>query len=299
MAELGGGHFAAALERARTGPRAPRDELYAAAVAAKHLRLWERADELPRAHPGERCGDGEAWLERGLVGGLFGLPRARGGGVVRLHQALAHRARTSPSRSPCTAPGSPSRGAIAPPPAVSSTRSRRRSRTSCAPISARASRSSPSGSSRRPALWSAAGDGERAAWAARRAAPRRPRAGSPTSPARRRRKVGSASGSPILRYNRSTLSIPSLLRRWELFAHFTDQQLELLGACVTQSRVPAGASIVREGEPTADAYLIESGGVRIQRQDPLRQLQPRDPRTRRPLRRDQLRRPQRRARATR
>jgi CRP-like cAMP-binding protein len=64
------------------------------------------------------------------------------------------------------------------------------------------------------------------------------------------------------------LSIPSLLRRWEAFAHFTDQQLELLAPCVTHSRVPAGSLIVREGEPTLDAYLIESGEVRIQRKTP-------------------------------
>jgi len=64
------------------------------------------------------------------------------------------------------------------------------------------------------------------------------------------------------------LSIPYLLRRWDLFAHFTDPQLEQLGPCVSRSRYPAGALVVREGEETADAYLIESGGVRIQRKTP-------------------------------
>ncbi len=64
------------------------------------------------------------------------------------------------------------------------------------------------------------------------------------------------------------MSIPSLLRRWEVFAHFTDQQLELLAPCVTRTRVAAGTAIVKEGELTVDAYLIESGEVRIQRKTP-------------------------------
>ena len=64
------------------------------------------------------------------------------------------------------------------------------------------------------------------------------------------------------------MSIPSLLRRWEVFAHFTDQQLELLAPCVTRSRRAAGSLLMKEGEPTLDAYLIESGEVRIQRNTP-------------------------------
>lgn len=60
----------------------------------------------------------------------------------------------------------------------------------------------------------------------------------------------------------------SLLRRWEIFSHFTDEQLVQLAQCVTRSRYPAGATIVKEGEQTQEAYLIESGGVRIQRKTP-------------------------------
>jgi hypothetical protein len=89
MAELGGGHFAAALERARTGPRAPRDELYAAAVAAKHLRLWERADEFLARILGSDAGDGEAWLERGLVAAYAGRAAEASSSFTC---ALAHRA---------------------------------------------------------------------------------------------------------------------------------------------------------------------------------------------------------------
>jgi CRP-like cAMP-binding protein len=53
-----------------------------------------------------------------------------------------------------------------------------------------------------------------------------------------------------------------------VFSHFSDEQLALLAQCATHSRFPAGAHVVREGEETFDAYLIESGGVRIQRKTP-------------------------------
>lgn len=61
---------------------------------------------------------------------------------------------------------------------------------------------------------------------------------------------------------------PLLLRRWESFAHFSEPQLEELALHVTRERVPAGSTLLREGEPTADAYLIESGEIRIERHTP-------------------------------
>jgi CRP/FNR family transcriptional regulator, cyclic AMP receptor protein len=64
------------------------------------------------------------------------------------------------------------------------------------------------------------------------------------------------------------LGIESLLRRWEIFSHFSDEQLAQLAQLATRGRHPAGAMIVKEGEETQDAYLIESGGVRIQRKTP-------------------------------
>ncbi len=88
LRELGSGRFAAALERARTGPRAPRDELYAAAVAAKHLLLWERADELLGRILAGDPGDGEAWLERGSVAAYRGRAAAAADAFAR---ALARR----------------------------------------------------------------------------------------------------------------------------------------------------------------------------------------------------------------
>jgi CRP/FNR family cyclic AMP-dependent transcriptional regulator len=64
------------------------------------------------------------------------------------------------------------------------------------------------------------------------------------------------------------LSFQDLLRQWDLFAHFTDGQLEQLGGCVTHVLVPAGSTVVREGEETHDAYLIATGQVSIQRKTP-------------------------------
>lgn len=66
----------------------------------------------------------------------------------------------------------------------------------------------------------------------------------------------------------ATLGLENLLRRWEIFSHFSDEQLAQLAQCATRNRFPAGATVVKEGEETQDAYLIESGGVRIQRRTP-------------------------------
>src|SRR6185295_2263241 len=69
---LGQGRFAAALAAARTDARASRDDLYAAAIAAKHLLELDRAraclDRLLARDPA----DGEAWLESGLVAAYAG-----------------------------------------------------------------------------------------------------------------------------------------------------------------------------------------------------------------------------------
>jgi len=58
------------------------------------------------------------------------------------------------------------------------------------------------------------------------------------------------------------------LRRWEIFSHFTDEQLAQLAACATFVHYSDGALIVQEGEPSQEAYLIESGSVRIKRKTP-------------------------------
>ncbi len=64
------------------------------------------------------------------------------------------------------------------------------------------------------------------------------------------------------------LTSHNLLRRWDLFSHFSDEQLVQLGQCLSRNRFPAGAMVVKEGEATHDAYLVASGGVRIQRRTP-------------------------------
>jgi predicted Zn-dependent protease len=69
---LGEGRFAAALAAARTDARAGRDELYAAAVAAKHLLAFDRARALLERILARDPGDGEAWLESGLVAAYAG-----------------------------------------------------------------------------------------------------------------------------------------------------------------------------------------------------------------------------------
>ncbi len=64
------------------------------------------------------------------------------------------------------------------------------------------------------------------------------------------------------------MGLENVLRRWEAFSHFTDEQLVQLAQCATRNRHPAKAFIVHEGGETQDAYLIESGGIRIQRKTP-------------------------------
>jgi tetratricopeptide (TPR) repeat protein len=75
---IGRGDFEAALAAARTGPGAGRDELLAAAVAAKHLlRFAESRRLLARVLAADR-GDGEAWLESGLAAAYAGDLAAAG-----------------------------------------------------------------------------------------------------------------------------------------------------------------------------------------------------------------------------
>ena len=64
------------------------------------------------------------------------------------------------------------------------------------------------------------------------------------------------------------MSFQNLLRQWDIFAHFSDEQLAQLARCLSRNRFPANALVVKEGEPTQDAYLIETGAVRIQRHTP-------------------------------
>lgn len=58
------------------------------------------------------------------------------------------------------------------------------------------------------------------------------------------------------------------LKRWDAFSHFTGPQLEVLEGCVALTRYPKGVAVLKEGDSTSDAYLIEAGKVRIERQTP-------------------------------
>src|SRR4051794_17273788 len=69
---LGEGRFADALAAARTDARASRDQLYTAAVAARHLLELDRAKGLLDRVLTQDPADGEAWLERGLTAAWAG-----------------------------------------------------------------------------------------------------------------------------------------------------------------------------------------------------------------------------------
>lgn len=56
------------------------------------------------------------------------------------------------------------------------------------------------------------------------------------------------------------------LRRSGPFAHFSDAELNALAAHTRAERLPAGTELVRQNEPTGDAYLVEEGTVRIERE---------------------------------
>jgi tetratricopeptide (TPR) repeat protein len=69
---LGKGEFAAALAAARLGGRPERDELYAAAVASRHLLRLKDARRLLGLILAADPADGEAWLEAGLAAAYEG-----------------------------------------------------------------------------------------------------------------------------------------------------------------------------------------------------------------------------------
>lgn len=64
------------------------------------------------------------------------------------------------------------------------------------------------------------------------------------------------------------MKLANRLRKWEAFSHFTNAQLESLEGCVALAKYPDGAHVLQEGDSGAEAYLIDSGKVRIQRATP-------------------------------
>ena len=62
------------------------------------------------------------------------------------------------------------------------------------------------------------------------------------------------------------MNLADRLKRWDAFSHFTRPQLDALAGCVALTRYPGAVSVLKEGDATADAYLIDSGRIRIRRQ---------------------------------
>jgi len=166
MTELGRGHFAAALAAARTGPRDERDELWAAAVAAKHLLRFDEAaallDRLLAADPK----DGEARVEAGLVAAYRGGPGDLEAAERELSAAAAERSDLAESITLHRAWIALRRG--------DTLTARRRFDEVEAPLESKLRSDLGSGEPlfaewfwQAAALWAAACDAERAAWAAR------------------------------------------------------------------------------------------------------------------------------------
>lgn len=77
-----------------------------------------------------------------------------------------------------------------------------------------------------------------------------------------------SSAGPFPNRMGDSLNTAELLGRWEIFAHFDQAQLQQLAPCVSAADCPAGEKILREGDPTVEAYVLQEGEVRIQRETP-------------------------------
>jgi CRP-like cAMP-binding protein len=64
------------------------------------------------------------------------------------------------------------------------------------------------------------------------------------------------------------LSIADRLAQAALFSHFPRPQLEELATLVEERPIAAESFVLRQGDSSAEAFLIERGGVRIQRSTP-------------------------------
>ena len=64
------------------------------------------------------------------------------------------------------------------------------------------------------------------------------------------------------------MEIADRLRQFELFAHLSGPQIELLAGCTSRVRFPPGAKVVKEGEKSRDMMIIDVGEIEIQRDTP-------------------------------
>lgn len=64
------------------------------------------------------------------------------------------------------------------------------------------------------------------------------------------------------------MEVVDAIRRASCFAHFAGEDEALLARCLSRVRVPAGGLVLRQNETSLDAYLIERGEVRVERDTP-------------------------------
>jgi CRP-like cAMP-binding protein len=68
------------------------------------------------------------------------------------------------------------------------------------------------------------------------------------------------------------LGLASRLSQIALFAHFREPEIEALAACAVGRAYPQQTTILRQGEPTQDVYVVDRGLVEIQRTTPYGQF---------------------------
>lgn len=71
-----------------------------------------------------------------------------------------------------------------------------------------------------------------------------------------------------VRYTPRTLKLEESLARFDAFGHFSSESLARLAGCASRTRFPPGVTVVTVGDATRDAYLVEQGRVRIERNTP-------------------------------
>jgi len=74
-----------------------------------------------------------------------------------------------------------------------------------------------------------------------------------------------ARAAAISGYTSAVLTIAERLAQSEYFAHFAPDKLAALAESVDAIQVPPESYVMRQGETTQDAYWIERGSIRIQR----------------------------------
>jgi CRP/FNR family transcriptional regulator, cyclic AMP receptor protein len=54
-----------------------------------------------------------------------------------------------------------------------------------------------------------------------------------------------------------------VLRRLPIFAHYTDEELREIDALVCQTVVPRGGTLIRQGEPGREAFIVLAGEAEV------------------------------------